>query len=560
MLSLKKVYNIEELQKWCQSVIRSDDERFIIEPKFDGIAAFFNNDILSTSGTGNYGFDISDKINIINNIPTENNKVGELIILKSKFNNLKKTILKKDGKPYAIERSMVSGIINTDNFNYSEKIIEFIDYDKYKIGEFRYANFLNNTLFHSKFNELIDKVKKFDYPLDGIVIKLADEHYRKALGGTADVYKGQIAFKFGNPTGKTILKDIVLQCGKQHIAPVGIIEDCFINGINNTRISLHNFKTIIEKNINIGDHIEIERCGEIIPQYKQTLIKVNEGYVNLNNFMCPACFSALIYEEPHLKCSNQNCHGNLLKRIRDGVIKLNIKELGQKTINTFYENGIITNFLDIFNLDANKIVKLPGFSVISTNKIINEIKKIQNSKIQDYRVLAATCPPGFGLEILKTVLTEMHISVLLKITKNNFERVSELPMFDLIRTTELFKFLITNRQFIIDLFNLFPNVIHSSDIQEEERYKRDNTTNTNFTLVCFTQDDPFGKTRNELVEIAKKINFIAQDNVTKQTKVLVCANKYENTSKIKKAIKYNINIMEYSDFYKLLLQNNIVMS
>ena len=61
MLSLKKVYNIGELQKWCESVIRTTEESFIIEPKFDGIASYYQNKTLSTSGTGDYGFDITDK-------------------------------------------------------------------------------------------------------------------------------------------------------------------------------------------------------------------------------------------------------------------------------------------------------------------------------------------------------------------------------------------------------------------------------------------------------------------------------------------------------------------
>ena len=113
--------------------------------------------------------------------------------------------------------------------------------------------------------ELLEKIENLPYPMDGIVIKLADEEYSESLGNTAHHPRGQIAFKFSGIRKETILKDVKWSFGKNCLTPVAKFEPVEIGGVTIQQASLHNAQNIIDKDIHINDRVVIERAGDVIP-------------------------------------------------------------------------------------------------------------------------------------------------------------------------------------------------------------------------------------------------------------------------------------------------------
>jgi DNA ligase (NAD+) len=117
MLSLDKAYSLDELMKWASKYARSDDELFLIQPKYDGISANFADGVLATRGDGHVGENISDKLPLIEletkgyKGPPDRPVRGEIVIRNDDFQNIYQRIKKKDGTPYKNSRNAVAGIM-----------------------------------------------------------------------------------------------------------------------------------------------------------------------------------------------------------------------------------------------------------------------------------------------------------------------------------------------------------------------------------------------------------------------------------------------------------------
>ncbi len=178
MLSLDKAYSYQELITWAAKFARSDDEIFIAQPKYDGISASLTKGVLATRGDGYEGEDISDKIPLIE-LEMKNYRGtpifdarGEIIIRNDDFKNIYAKVIKKDGKAYKNQRNAVAGIVGLKNIN-EMKIqgakLTLIDYETYT---------KSLSLTELKDTATWDSIQKefasLPYPMDGIVLKLAD--------------------------------------------------------------------------------------------------------------------------------------------------------------------------------------------------------------------------------------------------------------------------------------------------------------------------------------------------------------------------------------------------
>ena len=117
MLSLDKVYSLPELMEWAAKFARNPNEKFLVQPKYDGISAIFADGVLATRGNGEIGENISDKISLIEleapnyTGPLDRPARGEIVIRNDDFRDIYSKIMKKDGKPYKNPRNAVAGIM-----------------------------------------------------------------------------------------------------------------------------------------------------------------------------------------------------------------------------------------------------------------------------------------------------------------------------------------------------------------------------------------------------------------------------------------------------------------
>ncbi len=536
MLSLDKVYSSEDLIKWAKKVARNEMEVFLLEPKLDGIAAKLDkkNFTLSTAGdTGYEGENITDKLPLIKlNIKNNNFQdfvLGEIVFNKNDFKQNKHKILRKNGKEYKIPRTAVIGLLSLDNINPEHyKTLTFLDYKL-----FSYECTINH-LKNIDWDKYIQSLKEWEYPIDGVVLKLKNQEYFNSLGYTSHHYKGQMSMKLGNPTGITKLIDIELSSGKGSITPVGIIETIEIEGIDNSKASLHNWKYIIDKQIDIGDIIEIERCGEIIPQFKRIIKKCDNP--KIIEAICPDCNSQLIYEEPNLKCINTNCKGRLIRILSDAVVRIGIEELGRGTIKKMVNELNITSLNQILNLTYNNVVRLSGFATRSAMNLINEINKVKQADIYDYNILASFNIPGIGITLSKKLLSRYTIYELINMTVDQLVNIENIGPE---RAKLIYNFFIDEKEVFDTIYNSF-SVIESKNINQ----------NKTIINICFTEKND--KPRSYWVKLAENKGFNFIKSITREVNILVTNDVNGNTNKIKKAKKYGCKIITYEQFQQLL--------
>lgn len=536
LLSLDKVYDIDSLIKWASKISRNENEEFSIQPKYDGWSAFYNGKVLATRGDGLVGDNISDKIPLINVqkkdvvIPLSHFKEklrGEIILKKTTFKENYQKILRKDGRTYKTERSALQGILGPKDVKVNlGAILTFVDYDMFSIT-IKLSD-MNNYDWKS----LINNVKNSEYPTDGLVIKLKDENYSKSLGITSHHPRGQIAFKYGNPSAETVLLDVKWYVGKDNtLNPVAIVKPVIIAGHEIKRANLHNAKNIIKLNINIGDKVIIERCGEIIPDIIKIIPGENRDPIIIEH--CPECGHDVEYNDPFLYCPNDDCPGTLVKRLTDSCVRIGIDNIGESTISKLIDIGV-ENLVDLFNLKEYEFLQLDGFAETKAKNTYNEIQKIKNSEVEDWRLLSSLNISGIGKTISKTILSKVTLE---KLRKMDYDDLESLPNIGKGRAIDLHIGLKINHDYIDELLNIL-TVTNS-------------TTKKNLIRgsVCFT--GKMDKPRSEYEKLAQQHGFEIS-SINSNLTYLVCQDINSTKNKMQKARKLGIKIMHISEFLKIL--------
>ncbi len=541
MLSLDKAYTINELILWASKIIRHENEMFSIQPKYDGWAAVYKNKILASRGDGIIGENLNNKIDLINidnNLKEgplkdfQEDVLGEIIIKKSVFKSNFQKIIRKDGRSYKTERSALTGLLSSkENIDINYPILTFIDYNKYSY-DLAYSD-----MHVFEWDKFIENVKEWDYPTDGLVIKLKDIQYSHSLGYTNHHPKGQIALKYGNPSGQTKLIDVEWAVGKNNtINPVAILEPVIIAGHTITKANLHNAKRLLDFDLKINDTVIVERCGEIIPDIVKVIPNQNiSERKNINITICPFCNYPINYIEPFLYCCNNACEGSLIQKLNYSLDVLGVKNIGKSTIEKLI-NRNVDDLYKIFTVDYNLLLTLDGFAETSALNLRDELNRVLNSDVSDFQLLASINIKGIGRRMSNKLLQTMTLSDLRTLSIN---QLMSFPNIGENRATEIYNDLISKSELLDKLIYLFKPKQTFSNILKEIKGK-----------VCFT--GKMDKPRKYYAELAEKANYVVVDTITAETTILVCQDMNSSKSKMMKANKLGIQVIQLNDFLKLL--------
>jgi len=531
MLSLDKVYTIDEWIEWANKVKRNNQEIFYIENKFDGWSVEKNRNILSTRGDGFVGDDISNKLVYIkmidgSSVSSVSYIHGELVMLKSDFEKIKTQIFRKNGKPYKTPRTILTGLLSKDEIRDGVgKVLTLIPFNSFQIQ----ATF--EALKTIDFNKLIEERKNADYPIDGLVMKLADIDYGVSLGSTSHHVRSAMALKLTNPTGKTVLRSIRWSIGKHKITPVGEVDPVEISGVIVDSPSLHNYKYIIDNDIHIGDTLIVERCGDIIPDVQQVIPgKVREKIILES---CPVCGSPVEYISPELVCKNTECSGKHLKCLLDSVIRIGIERLGEPTLEKLISIGV-SNLVDIFNLTKEDIIKLERFGESSSENLFNEIQKVKCGVVHEWQILASLNVHGVGRRMSKMILELMSLE---ELRHKTIEELEEIKGIGFITAYNIYCGLLKNNEYINQLLEILPVSTNVISIGEKMEKK---------CTICFTGKMP--EKRSYYENIAREEGYEPVGRVTKDLGILVCMDPDSNSGKAKKARGYGVRIMHLDEW------------
>jgi len=370
---------------------------------------------------------------------------------------------------------------------------------------------------------------------------------QKRLGIVGKNPRWSLALKFSAEKAKTLIKDIDFQVGRTgSITPVARLESVNIGGVIISNATLHNFDEIRKKNIQIGDVVEIQRAGDVIPQVLRVTKKNTNKTKNIEPpKKCPVCGGATYKEknEAVLRCTNTyGCYAQKISQIIHFISKkaLNIDGFGEKQAKQFYDLKIISNIVDIFLLEKNKniIENLEGWGSLSFTNLISSIDKSKTINLDKFIY-------SLGIRFIG----EINAEILAKEFKNidNFislsDNTSALANIDGLGPKAISS--------IIEYFSHTQNLSLIKKLSKILDIKNNIISNSknffNNKSIIFTGTLK-SISRDEAKHMAKEVGAKILSSVTKNTDYVIVGDKAG--SKEKKARELNLNIFSEKDFLK----------
>ena len=422
MLSLANTYSIEEVREFDNRV-RKETGRvdYVCELKFDGtaISLAYRNGRLEravTRGDGTRGDDVTANVRTIRSIPLELTGSGypaffeirgEIFMPHSSFERLNREKEDIGEAPFANPRNAAAGSLKQQNSSVTAQ--RGLDCFFYSIsGEglpcdnhfecmtvvrewgFKVSDAM--TLCHS-IEEIEAYLSKWDkarrnlpYDTDGVVIKVNDFALQRRLGNTSKAPRWAVAYKFKAEEALTRILSVAFQVGRTGIVtPVANLEPVQLSGTTVKRASLHNADQIALLDVRVGDMVHVEKGGEIIP--KVTGVDLSQRPADSVPFRfikdCPECGTPLEKPEGEARyfCPNQTgCPPQIVGRIVHFISRraMNIDGLGEETAQLFYEEGIVSDPADLYDLTRDRIRVLPRLGDKSADNIIASMENSRN--------------------------------------------------------------------------------------------------------------------------------------------------------------------------------------
>jgi len=533
MLSLDKAYTLTEVEKWMKKVSRNDSELFLIQPKYDGISASYKDGHLATRGNGFIGEDITSKLKLIKFVTREENRDGirgEIVISKTMFIDNFSNILKSDGKPYKNSRNAVAGIMGQKDIREIRRAmkkkgayLEFVDWN-YISKQGTAEELINN------FSEITKEISACGYPLDGMVIKLKDKLYSESLGNTSHHPRGQIAFKFANESKESIITDIIWSHGKNCLTPVAEIEPIELSGVTISKVTLHNYRNIIENDVKIGDSVVVERAGEVIPYV--TLYRPGDKRVDGTIVNCPCCGAKLDYRGVEIFCPNTDCEETKVKNLSASIKSIGIEYLGEPTVRKLMRVLGVESLKDIFSLTAKDLKTVPGFKNQSIENLLEQIDK--SRKISDVELVASLNLTGISQTTAEKILQHYTIEELGECSIDDLVKIDGVGAE---RAEVVKKGFEDKKDEILDICSAIEVTITKG--------KKKSALPT----ICFTGKMP--EKRSYYEQLAKDKGFAPTSMVTKDLALLITSDISRTSSKVNKAKKLKIKIMELEEWINM---------
>ena len=432
MYSLDNSYSKQDLLDWenrLQKVLGNVDLTYTCELKYDGASisiTYQNGKLLQavTRGDGFQGDDVTSNIKTIKSIPLEIkgnfpekfDVRGEIILPFAGFEKMNQDLIEIGETPYSNPRNTASGSLKLqDSAEVAKRPLDCLLY--FLIG--------NNLPFNSQIEGLetarnwgfkvpkeaklaknMEEVFSFidfwdtnrhhlPYETDGVVVKVNSFQYQEELGYTSKSPRWSMAYKFKSEQVATKLLSISYQVGRTGaITPVANLEPVQLAGTVVKRASLHNADQIEKLDIRINDEVFVEKGGEIIPK----IISVNLDKRDVNSLKtnyittCPECQTPLERNqgEANHYCPNfYGCPPQIVGRIQHYISRkaMDIEGLGGETVALLYQNGLVHDYADLYELKVQDLLPLDRMAQKSAENLVNGV--FESKKIPFENVLFA---------------------------------------------------------------------------------------------------------------------------------------------------------------------------
>ena len=591
--SLQDVFNLSDIiafDERIKKVVGADSHtrsnadgvtnpiKYVVETKIDGlsVALEYKKGVLvvgATRGDGQVGEDVTDNLKTIKAIPQKLSEDiditvrGEVYISEKDFEKLNEQREILEEPLFANARNAAAGSLRQLDskitlqrplsiyiFNVQKSEIQFTShYESLKYLEKLGFPVNPIKILCDNIEEAITEVEKIGqnrdglgFGIDGAVVKVDDLRQREELGSTFKTPRWAIAYKYPPEKKETILQDIICQVGRTGaITPMAILEPVKVQGSTISKTTLHNEDFIKEKDLKIGDHIIIQKAGDVIPEVVEVVKSKRTGqekeFIMPNK--CPVCGGDVVREEGEavLRCIGIECPARLFRGIVHFASKpaMNIDGLGYMVVKELLDKGLIQNISDIYYLKQKDIEALKKNGQKFAQ---NLIQAIENSKSNDFdRLLNSLGIRHVGTKTSKTVAKRFK----------NMDNLMLASFEDLSSTQDV-------GEITAESIKRFFEQDQTKDIIEKLKlagvnmeYVEEQGADNRFSGKTFVLTGSLGNyTREQASEIIEKFGGKTSNSVSKKTNYVLAGE--EAGSKLEKAQNLGVAIITEEEFEEMV--------
>ncbi len=418
LMSLDNSYDLNELKAFterCERLAEGRRLEYVAELKIDGLSVslHYENAILTvgaTRGDGQTGDEVTQNVRTIKSVPLRLKKDrpehaevrGEVFLSRSQFDRINAELEMQGEKTFANPRNCASGTLRMlDSQIVASRRLDMFPYDLFsgnqKMFETHWENFewlkqngfnVNpNRALCVNFDQLTEFVNEMesirdslDYDIDGVVVKVNSTSLQQEFGATTKAPRWAIAYKYPARKATTKLLAITVQVGRTGaLTPVANLEPVLLAGTTVARASLHNEDEIKRLGIRIGDTVEIEKSGEIIPQVLGVVESKRDGSETEFEFpsKCPVCDWDAVRPDGEAvrRCTNPDCPAKNKARIQYFASRkaMDIEGLGEVLVETLVDRGMVRDVADLYLLTVDQIASLDRMAEKSGMNLIDQI-------------------------------------------------------------------------------------------------------------------------------------------------------------------------------------------
>src|SRR5712691_10781537 len=434
MLSLDNTYSEDELRAWERRVHElsgRNDVEYVCELKLDGMsmALRYSDAQLErgiTRGDGSVGEDVTSNVRTVRSVPLSISKEklkkagipadfevrGELLMPLSGFQKMNEERDRQGLSKFANPRNAAAGTVRQlepsvtaqrrlDFFGYSlltngrtlldrhSETLDALEAAGFKVNPSRKLA-KNMEEVWAFIQQWEGKRDSLPYEIDGIVVKVDRRSLQEELGYTGKAPRWAIAYKYAARGGTTKVEDIIVQVGRTgKVTPVAMLRPVPIGGTTVSRATLHNMDEIERLGVKIGDWVEVERGGDVIPKVVRVVDDKEHPRGHKSFHMpetCPVCGGKVVRTpgEADHRCVNANCPAKLRETILHFASRgvMNIDGMGDALVNQLTDRGLVKNVADIYKITKADLLQLERMSDKSAQNVLNEIEASKKLPLQ----------------------------------------------------------------------------------------------------------------------------------------------------------------------------------
>lgn len=424
MLSLSNAFEEEEITEFrdrlWRKLGREKEITYVAEPKLDGLAVelIYENGELSealTRGDGRTGEVVTRNVKTIRSIPLNLREDGqeiptllevrgEVYMEKGDFEEMNEGRAKEGKDLFANPRNAAAGslrqldpsvtaerplnaffydigVVEGKEFRTQEELLDYLPRAGLRVNSYTEKC---EGIEEAKeiYSRLEGKREEIPYEIDGIVIKVNDFSLREELGTKTRSPRWAIAYKFPPERATTRIIDIDVGVGRTGaLTPVAHLEPVEIKGATISRATLHNQDEIDEKDVRVGDHVIIQRAGDVIPEIIKPIPDKRTGDEEKFHLPenCPVCGEPVKRPEDEAihRCINISCPARVKESIKHFASKggADIEGLGDKLVEQLVDEGLVENIADLYRLEHEEIADLERMGNKSADNLLEALEE-----------------------------------------------------------------------------------------------------------------------------------------------------------------------------------------